>query len=129
MKPVRLKRVYDPPAPEDGMRILVDRLWPRGLKRETARIDLWLKEIAPSRELRSWFGHRPERWEEFSRRYEAELAGRAEELRRLREAMAAGACTLLYAARDAAHNNAVALRHYLEAHAASRISSAGPKNS
>ena len=108
---IRLKRVYDPPAPEDGKRVLVDRLWPRGLAKDKAAVDLWLKEAAPSAELRRWFGHRPERWDEFRRRYEAELDRNRAALQPLREGE--GTMTLLYAARDPEHNNAVALARYL----------------
>jgi uncharacterized protein YeaO (DUF488 family) len=111
-----LKRAYDPPAPEDGTRILVDRLWPRGLKRDHARIDLWLKDIAPSTDLRSWFGHRPERWEEFARRYHAELKANPDPLKQIREAASSGPCTLLYAAHDTERNNAVVLKAFLESH-------------
>lgn len=113
---IEIKRVYDPHAPEDGTRILVDRLWPRGLKRDQARIDLWLKDIAPSKDLRSWFGHRPERWEEFRRRYQAELEARPDQMKRLREAAGNGPCTLLYAAHDTNHNNALVLKSLLETH-------------
>lgn len=110
---IGLKRVYDPPAPADGRRILVDRLWPRGLRRDKARIDLWLKEIAPSDELRRWFGHTAEKWPEFRERYAAELDARPQVVAELRAAVGAGAATLVFAARDPEHNNAVALRDYL----------------
>ena len=112
---IRVKRVYAPPEPSDGTRVLVDRLWPRGLKKTDARIDLWLKEVAPSPELRRWFGHDPARWPEFVRRYHAELAARPEVVQKLLELAASGPLTLLYAARDEAHNNAVALKAYLKA--------------
>ncbi|MFT3690003.1 DUF488 domain-containing protein [Paenirhodobacter sp.] len=108
----RLKRAYDAPAPEDGRRILVDRLWPRGLSKEAARIDDWMKEIAPSTELRKWFGHDPAKWEEFQRRYHAELATQGAALAQLR-AMA-GVVTLVYAAHDTEHNDAVVLRDVLK---------------
>ncbi|MFB6491069.1 MAG: DUF488 domain-containing protein [Thermoproteus sp. AZ2] len=110
---IKVKRVYDPPEPDDGLRILVDRLWPRGVKKESAKIDLWLKEVAPSDELRRWFGHDPAKWEEFKARYAEELRGNPafEELKRL---AASGNITLLYAARDRAHNNAVVLKELLE---------------
>ncbi len=113
---VRIKRVYDPPSEEDGQRVLVDRLWPRGLKREDARLDDWLREIAPSDELRRWFGHDPARWEEFARRYRQELADGAHQtaLERLRERTQYGPLTLLYAAKDAEQNNARVLREVLE---------------
>ena len=114
MSEVRLKRAYDPPAPEDGTRVLVDRLWPRGLKRASAGIDLWLKDVAPSAELRRWFGHDPKRWAEFQRRYRAELAEQPAALATLRGLMAKRRpLTLLYAARDAEHNNAIVLRDTL----------------
>ncbi len=100
---VRLKRVYDAPAPEDGTRVLVDRLWPRGLTREQARVDLWLRDIAPSNELRKWFGHRADRIEEFRTRYVQELnePQRQEALARLRELARNGTVTLLFAAKSA----------------------------
>jgi uncharacterized protein YeaO (DUF488 family) len=114
MTRVGLKRVYDPPSPEDGARVLIDRLWPRGLKREAAKLDLWLKEAAPSAELRRWFGHDPRRWSEFRDRYRAELAANPVALTGLRE-LVRGGCplTLLFAAKDAAHNNAVVLKELL----------------
>ena len=112
---IRVKRVYAPPEPGDGTRVLVDRLWPRGLKKTDARIDLWLKEVAPSPELRRWFGHDPARWPAFVRRYHAELAARPEAVQKLLELAASGTLTLLYAAHDEAHNNAVALKAYLKA--------------
>jgi len=113
MSAIRLKRVYDPPEKADGARVLVDRLWPRGLARARAGIDLWLKDAAPSTALRQWFGHRPERWEEFSRRYEAELAGNEAALAPLRELLARGTVTLLFAAHDAERNNAVVVARFL----------------
>ncbi|HLO64047.1 MAG TPA: DUF488 domain-containing protein [Azonexus sp.] len=111
--PIRVKRVYAPAAPDDGMRILVDRLWPRGLKKADAAIDRWLKQIAPSAELRRWFGHVPERWEEFRRRYAVELRQQPEALKELRELAADKPLTLLFAAHDEARNNAVVLREAL----------------
>jgi uncharacterized protein YeaO (DUF488 family) len=114
MSLVRLKRVYDPPSPEDGVRVLVDRLWPRGLKRGAAAIDLWLKEAAPSAELRRWFGHDPRRWTEFQERYRAELAANSLAVAALRDLIGQGRpLTLLFAAKDAAHNNAVVLQDML----------------
>jgi uncharacterized protein YeaO (DUF488 family) len=114
MKPVRVKRVYDVPSPNDGVRVLVDRLWPRGLKREGSKIDLWLKELAPSDGLRRWFGHDPGRWVEFQKRYRAELANNAEHVASLRELIKGGKpLTLLYAAKDIEHNNAIVLRDFL----------------
>jgi uncharacterized protein YeaO (DUF488 family) len=111
---IRVKRVYDPPARGDGMRVLVDRLWPRGLKKEDAAIDLWLREAAPSAELRRWFGHDPARWVEFRRRYTAELEQNRAALKPLVEARRP--VTLLFAARDLQHNNAIALAEWLSAH-------------
>lgn len=110
---IRLKRAYEPPAAADGTRILVDRLWPRGVRKADLAIDRWLKEVAPSAELRRWFGHDPARWAEFRRRYAAELAAGPEPLAELRRAAAAGPVTLVYAARDEAHNHAVLLRELL----------------
>lgn len=110
---LRLKRIYDDPADEDGLRILVDRLWPRGLGRQEARIDHWAKDVAPSTELRRWFGHDPEKWTEFHRRYEAELRSNPAGVDALRERIGGGTATLLFAARDAGHNNAVVLRDFL----------------
>lgn len=110
---IRLKRAYDPPSPDDGVRILVDRLWPRGVRSTDARIDRWLKEIAPSGDLRRWFRHDPERWDEFQARYRAELASHPELLDELRKAARAGRVTLVYSARDELHNDAVVLREVL----------------
>jgi uncharacterized protein YeaO (DUF488 family) len=115
---INLKRAYVPPAPEDGFRVLVERLWPRGLKKEALALDLWLKEIAPSPELRRWFGHDPAKWEEFCRRYWAELAGRPDLVERLREKGGEGRITLVYGSRDEEHNAAVALRKFLIGEAA-----------
>lgn len=117
---VRIKRVYDPPEESDGARLLVDRLWPRGVAREGARIDAWEKEAAPSDALRRFFGHDPTRWEEFRRRYLAELkeSPAREALARLADRARSSRVTLLYAARDASHNNAVVLRGALEDSAA-----------
>jgi len=111
---IRIKRVYDPPDPSDGLRVLVDRLWPRGLKKEEARVDEWRKELAPSDELRRWFGHDPRRWEEFQRRYRAELLEKEEALYGLLELAKRGKVTLVYGARDPEHNNAVVLKALLE---------------
>jgi uncharacterized protein YeaO (DUF488 family) len=111
---LQLKRAYDPPSAEDGYRVLVDRLWPRGLKREKAQIDLWLKEIAPSKELRRWFGHDLKRWPEFQARYRQELIGQASLWQELLGRSRKGRVTLLFAAKDAQHNNAVALKGFLE---------------
>lgn len=111
--PLQLKRVYDKSAASDGVRILVDRLWPRALSKEKARVDLWLRDIAPSGELRRWFAHDPARWDQFCQRYRQELDGASAPVRRLVALVAGSRVTLLYAARDAEHNNAVALRDYL----------------
>ncbi len=111
--PIRLKRVYEEKADGDGYRILVDRLWPRGLSKARAGVDLWLKDIAPSTELRRWFGHDPARWAEFKRRYRDELAGNEAAVAALREHAKAGPVTLLYGARDTQHNDAVVLRDFL----------------
>jgi uncharacterized protein YeaO (DUF488 family) len=111
---VQIKRAYAEPSKEDGRRILVDRLWPRGLAKEKARVDLWLKEVAPSTELRKWFGHDPEKWPEFRSRYKAELKTHAEALALLRQEAKEGPITLLYGARDEKHNQAVVLLHLLQ---------------
>ncbi|HKU08199.1 MAG TPA: DUF488 domain-containing protein [Bradyrhizobium sp.] len=116
---VRLKRAYEPPASVDGTRVLIDRLWPRGVRKANADIDEWMKEIAPSAGLRKWFGHDPERWPEFRRRYRSEIKGHSSEFRRLRELARKGNLTLVYAARDEAHNDAVVLRDLLVASARS----------
>jgi uncharacterized protein YeaO (DUF488 family) len=110
---IRLKRAYDDAGEEDGLRILVDRLWPRGVTKGRAAIDLWLKDIAPSAELRSWFGHDPVRWAQFRRRYRRELAEHREEVARLRKLARQGPVTLVYAARDETRNDAVVLRELL----------------
>ena len=112
---VALKRVYDEPAANDGTRVLVERLWPRGLSKERAHIDLWLKEVAPSHELRTWFGHDPEKFVEFRRRYEAELASGAGQLAlsTLQDLSRQKPITLVFAAHDVQHNNAVVLRDLL----------------
>ncbi|HLO25570.1 MAG TPA: DUF488 domain-containing protein [Geobacteraceae bacterium] len=110
---IKIKRIYDPPAPGDGRRILVDRLWPRGLSKDEARLDEWLKEIAPSDDLRKWFGHDPDRWEEFRKRYREELNSNGELLKLLRTEGGKGTVTLLFAAKDAEHNNAVVLKEML----------------
>lgn len=110
---VRIKRAYEPPASEDGTRVLVDRLWPRGVKKANAAIDEWMKAIAPSTELRKWFGHTSERWPEFQRRYRSEIRRHPAELERLRELAQDGPVTLIYAAHDDTHNDAVVLRDLL----------------
>lgn len=111
---IRVKRVYEPPSAEDGTRILVDRLWPRGLSKERARVDLWLKDLAPSNELRKWYGHDPARWEEFRRRYRRELSGKEDLMSTIRERERAGTVTLLFGSREESLNNAVALKGFLE---------------
>jgi uncharacterized protein YeaO (DUF488 family) len=111
---IRVKRAYSPPNRNDGCRVLVDRLWPRGVGKEAARIDEWYKEIAPSAELRKWYGHAPERWPEFRRRYFAELSEKEERVAELLEKARSGALTLVFGAKDEEHNNAVALKEYLE---------------
>ena len=110
---IKLKRAYEPPASTDGKRILVDRLWPRGVKKAAAAIDMWVKDIAPSTELRQWFGHKTDRWEEFRRRYVAELEQKRDRIDELRALARSGPITLVFAAHDQAHNDAVVLRWVL----------------
>jgi uncharacterized protein YeaO (DUF488 family) len=112
---IRMKRIYESekPSPDDGKRILIDRLWPRGLKKEDVVIDEWLKELSPSNELRKWFGHDPARWQEFKERYRRELEGKADILEKLRKDTKKSTVTLLYAAKDTEHNNAVVLKEIL----------------
>ena len=110
---VHLKRAYEAPSPADGYRVLVDRLWPRGVSRDRARLDEWARELAPSVELRRWFGHEPERYEEFRRRYREELAAHEEKLGELRGRARRGTLTLVYGARDTVHNDAVVLAEFL----------------
>ena len=110
---LRIKRTYDPPARGDGRRILVERLWPRGMKKEAVAADAWMKEVAPSTELRRWFGHQVERWEEFRRRYREELDANPGAWEPILDAERRGAVTLLYSAHDAEHNGALVLRDYL----------------
>ncbi len=112
---INIRRAYDAPSDKDGQRILVDRLWPRGLAKDKAHIDHWAKEIAPSDALRRWFGHDPAKWEEFRRRYREELRQNADALAELRRLIGGGPATLLYAAHDTEHNNAVVLREVLAA--------------
>lgn len=111
---IRLKRVYEKPSQEDGTRVLVERLWPRGLTKDAAKVHLWLRDIAPSTELRRWFGHDPARWQEFRRRYREELKGKPELIRALRERAKEGTVTLVFAARDERRNSAVLLKEVLE---------------
>ncbi len=111
---IRMKRVYEVPEATDGKRILVDRLWPRGLTKEKAALDFWAKEISPSNELRKWYGHDPAKWDEFRARYFAELDGVPEGVRQLREAMGTGTVTFLYSSKEPTINNAAALKEYVE---------------
>jgi uncharacterized protein YeaO (DUF488 family) len=111
---IAIKRVYDKPGPEDGRRILVDRLWPRGLRKEDARIDYWARDISPSSELRKWYGHDPAKWEEFKKRYFAELDQAAEGVDRLQDELGRASATFVYSSKEPAINNAEALRLYLE---------------
>lgn len=111
---IRLKRIYEAPAREDGHRVLVERLWPRGVSKDKAALDGWLKDVAPSDALRRWYGHAPARWAEFRRRYKAELAEKGDRLDDLRERLTRGNVTLLFAARDEARNSAVVLKAVLE---------------
>jgi uncharacterized protein YeaO (DUF488 family) len=110
---VRLKRAYEPPVRSDGYRVLIDRLWPRGVSKEKAHLDEWARELAPSSELRRWFGHDPARFEEFRRRYLEELVAQDAELRELRRRAREGTLTLVYGARDSEHNDAVVLADLL----------------
>lgn len=110
---VKLKRAYEPASADDGVRILIDRLWPRGVTKAAAAIDQWVKDIAPSTTLRKWFGHDPARWEEFRSRYTAEIREHPDALRNLRDQARQGSITLVYSARDEAHNDAVVLRDIL----------------
>ena len=112
---IKVKRVYESPAPDDGARFLVDRLWPRGVRKKAMKLDGWLKDIAPSDALRSWFGHAKAKWAEFQSRYFEELEGKPEACRPILEAVHRGNVTLLYSAHDTEHNNAVALQVYLKA--------------
>jgi uncharacterized protein YeaO (DUF488 family) len=114
---IRVKRIYDPPGGKDGARVLVDRLWPRGVRKETAELTEWLKDIAPSAELRRWFGHDPARFAEFSRRYRAELSANKDAVGRMDDLAKSGPVTLLYAAHDEEHNHARVLAEYLKARA------------
>ena len=107
---VKLKRAYEAPATDDGTRVLIDRLWPRGVKKTDAAIDEWMKEIAPSTGLRKWFGHDPHRWQEFQRRYRSEIQRHPQQLDRLRTLAQHGGVTLVFSARDEVHNDAVVLK-------------------
>ena len=111
---IRLKRAYDEPSKQDGMRILVERLWPRGVSKEKAVVDLWLKDLAPSTELRKWYGHDPEKWDEFRKRYWSELGEKGDLLMLLKHRTTEGTVTFVFAASDEERNSAVALKEYLE---------------
>jgi uncharacterized protein YeaO (DUF488 family) len=111
---IKTKRVYEKPSRADGMRILVDRLWPRGLTKERAAVKEWLKEVAPTTALRKWFGHDPDKWNEFQARYLKELAAKQELVDRLRDLCEKSTVTLLYGARDEEHNEAIVLKDFLE---------------
>lgn len=111
---IHLKRAYEDPSAADGERILVERLWPRGVTKARAAVDLWLKDLAPSPELRKWFGHDPARWKRFEQRYWKELQGKPEAVDELRRKAKRGAVTLVYAARDQEHNGALSLKEFLE---------------
>ncbi len=113
---IRIKRVYEKPAKEDGWRVLVDRLWPRGMKKEAAHLDVWMKEVAPSDALRKWFGHKPEKWSQFQKKYRSELKEKKEFVAELKKmAKEHGTMTLLFGAKDEAHNEAVVLADALKA--------------
>ena len=111
---IKIKRVYDSPEKDDGFRILVDRLWPRGLTKEKAAADFWLKEIAPTTELRKWFAHDPDKWKRFRGRYETEIAHNPDLITVLKEKARKGTITLIYGARDEKHNEALVLKQFLE---------------
>ena len=112
---IKIKRAYHPPEEEDGFRILVDRLWPRGVSKDKVKLDLWLKEVAPSNELRKWFGHDPEKWSEFQKRYSAELKDKRIFLSKIKDLeKEKGTVTLIYSAKDEEHNDAVVLRDKLQ---------------
>lgn len=111
-----IRRAYDPPTRNDGHRVLVDRIWPRGVSKEDIRIDEWAKDLAPSTDLRTWFDHDPDRWDEFRRRYRAELDGHPDALDAQVERVRRGRVTLVFGARDEAHSNAAALREILDEH-------------
>lgn len=111
---IEIKRIYDEPDKKDGFRVLMDRLWPRGLRKDQVKVDLWMKEIAPSNELRKWFGHEPEKWAEFKRRYFGELKNKKELVDLIRDKSKKGKVVLLYGAKEERFNNAVALKEYVE---------------
>lgn len=111
---IKLKRVYEDAEPDDGTRFLVERLWPRGMKKESLKMDAWVKDVAPSNELRKWFNHDPQKWEEFQKRYRAELDANQEGWEPILQAAKGGDVTLLYSAHDVEHNNALVLMQYLD---------------
>ncbi len=113
---IKLKRVYENPSAEDGLRVLVDRLWPRGLTKERAAVDLWIKAVAPSTELRKWFGHDPAKWKQFQLRYRKELDEKKEALKDLKQKSKGHTVTLVYGARDEEHNEALVLKEVLAGH-------------
>lgn len=113
MTNIKIKRVYEPAEPGDGLRILVDRLWPRGISKEAARIDLWLKSIAPSHELRKWYGHDPDKWPEFRKRYFSELDANRDPVKALLAHLRRGDASFLYSSKEEKYNNAVALKEYV----------------
>lgn len=119
-KDIRIKRVYDPVASTDGARVLVDRIWPRGISKDEAKLTSWLKDIAPTTGLRKWFGHDPSRWTEFQRRYHLELDANHDATKQLRDLMKTRRVTLVYSAHDCEHNQAVALAEYFSSHKKSR---------
>jgi uncharacterized protein YeaO (DUF488 family) len=119
-KNIRIKRVYDPVTSDDGARVLVDRVWPRGISKEVAELTLWLKDIAPTTQLRKWFGHDPSRWAEFRRRHHLELEANQDTIKQLHEIMKKRRVTLIYSAHDQEHNQAMALAEYLTGHEQNR---------
>lgn len=111
---IQIKRAYEAYSPTDGKRILIDRLWPRGISKEEVKLDLWLKDIAPSTELRQWFGHDPAKWREFKKRYISEIKSNTQALSQIQTLVKKGKVTLVYGAKDEEHNDAVVLKEYLE---------------
>jgi uncharacterized protein YeaO (DUF488 family) len=111
---INIKRIYDPPSPQDGFRILVDRLWPRGLSKEKAKVDLWMRDISPSNELRQWYGHDPDKWTEFKKKYLGEIKEKKEEFDLLRKKARQGTVTFLFSSKEEKLNNAAALKEFVE---------------
>ncbi len=111
---VNVKRVYEPPSEDDGLRVLVDRVWPRGFSKSRAKVDQWMKDLGPTDALRKWFGHDPARWLQFKKRYFKELAGKQEQIGRLLDQAKGRKLTLVYSAKDTEHNQAVALKEFME---------------